>query len=104
MTTVVIMSKNHFRNEFVGLELTIDQLLNATGGAAVDAAQLAQIEQQARQYCPATVAKYASVDPSTVTRESADAMANSCLGEMGKFKAMIARPKIEQALNKAFSK
>jgi len=74
-------------------------LRTVTGGAGVD---FSAVRQQARQYCPQTAAKYAGVDPSKLNRSKAQAMGNSCLAEMGSFKAAFARGTIQDAIDKTF--
>lgn len=60
------------------------------------------IKQQAQPYCPATVAKYNNVAPSSVNRATAQSMANACLTEMGPFKAMFARGQVQRGIDQAF--
>ena len=62
------------------------------------------IRQQAQAYCPATAAKYAKVNPATVTRPVAQQMGNACLSEMGPFKATFARGTVQSAIDQAFPK
>ena len=71
-------------------------------GGAGQAPDFNAIRQQAKDYCPNTVAKYSNVAPSSVNRATAQQMANSCLAEMGSFKAMFARGPIQQGIDQAF--
>lgn len=80
-------------------EISPLEAARVAGGAGLD---INAIKQQAQAYCPATVAKYAGVTPANVTRASAQGMANSCLAEMGPFKAMFARGPIQQGIDQAF--
>lgn len=77
-----------------------DQLLTVAGGARnVD---FNAIRRQAQEHCPKTAARYADVDPSSVTRPQAVQLGGQCLAEMGSFKATFARPVIERAIESAF--
>lgn len=80
-------------------ELGTRELHTITGGAGPN---FNAIRQQAQQHCPRTAAKYAGVDPSSVTRAKAVTMGEACLAEMGPFKAAFARGRIESAINSAF--
>jgi len=60
------------------------------------------IRAKAQQHCPLTAQRYATVDPSSVTRGQAVKMGSQCLSEMGSFKASFARPIIQDAINSAF--
>jgi hypothetical protein len=80
---------------------TLD-LARVTGGAAK--LDFGAIRAQAAQSCPTTAARYAKVDPSTVTRPVAQTMADACLAEMGPFKAMFARGPVQGAIDRAFPK
>jgi hypothetical protein len=78
------------------------ELSRVTGG--VSAAEWTAIGDKAKPYCPSTVAKYSKVDPSTLTRGKAEQMGNSCLAEMGPFKATFAKGQITGAIDQAFPK
>ncbi len=86
-------------NELLALDLST--LSTVTGGAGTKADWTA-IKNQAAQYCPVTAAKYANVDPSTVTRKQATAMGNSCVAEINPLFRGIARGKINSAIDQAF--
>jgi hypothetical protein len=62
----------------------------------------AEIKQKAQPYCPKTVEKYGSLDPSKVTRPLAQEMGNACLAEMGPGKAFFAKGTIHKAIDEAF--
>ncbi len=86
-------------------ELSAFEAGQIVGGAtppAAPALDINAIKQQAQAYRPATVARYSNVTPANVTRASAQAMANSCLAEMGPFKAMFARGPIQHGIDQAF--
>jgi len=83
-------------------EITIEALHHITGG--VGAADFASIRAQAAQYCPATAAKYANINPASINRASATAMGNACVAEMGPFKGAFAQPRINAAIDSAFPK
>jgi hypothetical protein len=83
-------------------EITSLELSNVSGGTQPSAADIASIKQQAQQYCPVTAAKYASVNPATVTRSQAEAMGNSCVAEISPFLRGVARGRIDGAIDKAF--
>lgn len=87
--------------EFAALDLAT--LTDVTGGAG-SKADWAAIRQQASQYCPVTAAKYANVNPDTITRKQAQAMGNSCVAEISPLFRGIARGKIDDAINQAFPK
>jgi len=92
--------KNNSQSPSPIVELAACELTSVVGGAGrVD---FNSIRQQAQQHCPQTAQRYANVDPSTVTRSKAEKMGESCLAEMGSFKASFARPVIENAINSAF--
>jgi hypothetical protein len=78
------------------------ELGRVTGG--VSAAEWNAIGDQARPYCPSTVAKYSKVNPSTLTRSKAEQMGSSCLAEMGPLKAAFAKGPIHSAIDQAFPK
>ncbi|HEX4416393.1 MAG TPA: hypothetical protein VH165_00780 [Kofleriaceae bacterium] len=81
-------------------ELSALEAGRVIGGAAQP--DFNAIRQQAQAYCPTTVARYGSVDPSKVNRATAQQMGNACLAEMGSFKAMFARGPIQQGIDQAF--
>jgi hypothetical protein len=89
-------------NDVSFLELCPEQLAAITGGAAPSRTQFDQIREQAAQYCPATAEKYASLNPAKLTRSKATRMGNECLAEMGPMSAMLARPRIESAIDAAW--
>jgi hypothetical protein len=80
-------------------ELNVLDLDRVVGGANPD---FNAIKEQARPYCPITVARYSNVDPSTINRTTAQQMGNACLAEMGPFKASFARGRINSAIDQAF--
>jgi len=82
--------------------LTDLDLTHASGGAGK--LDFGAIRQQAQAYCPATAARYAKVNPATVTRPVAQQMGNACLAEMGPFKATFARGTVQSAIDQAFPK
>jgi hypothetical protein len=82
-------------------EISSTDLSNITGG--VNAADVEAIKQQAQKACPVTAAKYANVDPATVTRAQATQMGNSCVQEISPMLRGIARGRIDGAINKAFA-
>jgi hypothetical protein len=82
------------------IEISSSDLSNITGG--VDAGEVAAIQQQAEKACPVTAAKYANVDPATVTRKQAVQMGNSCVAEITPMLRGLARSKIDGAINHAF--
>lgn len=84
---------------FSGLEAS--ELANVTGGAGVKASWNS-IKQQASPYCPITVAKYSSLDPSTITRGKAQKMGDECIAEVGPFMGSFARGTINGAIDQAF--
>ena len=82
------------------LDISLDDLDRVHGG--IDAGQWASIKQQAGSYCPATVAKYGSMNPAKITRGVAQQMANSCVAEMPGWEQGFARGRINSALSQAF--
>ena len=80
-------------------ELSVLDLDRVVGGANLD---WNGIKEQARPYCPNTVARYSNVDPSTINRGTAQQMGNACLAEMGPLKATFARGRINDAIDQAF--
>jgi hypothetical protein len=80
-------------------ELATSDLDTVVGGAGAD---LSSIRAKAQQHCPQTAARYAHVNPASVTRPQAEKMGAACLAEMGPFKASFARPVIENAIDQAF--
>jgi len=76
--------------------LDLDRIV---GGAGTD---WNAIKAKAKPYCPKTVEKYGSLDPSKVTRPLAEKMGNECLAEMGPGTAFFARGQIHSAIDKAF--
>lgn len=72
---------------------------HVVGGAGLD---FNAIKAQAQPYCPATVARYSNVAPSSVNRATAQQMASACLTEMGPFKAMFARGPVQRGIDQAF--
>jgi hypothetical protein len=81
--------------------IAVADLASVTGGAD-SAAGWDSIKQQASAYCPATAAKYGSLDPSAITRRKAHRMGNECIAEMGPFLGGLARTKINGAIDQAF--
>jgi hypothetical protein len=80
-------------------ELSLDVLSTVTGGAGVSQSWQ-QIRQAAAPHCPQTVAAHPSAPKS---RSQAQAIGNSCIAEMGSFKAaMGGREKIQQGIDAAF--
>jgi len=79
--------------------LPLTALDQVAGGAKLD---FAAVRQQAQGYCPTTAARYANVNPATVTRPVAQQMGNACLAEMGPFKAAFARGPVQAAIEGAF--
>ena len=81
--------------------LPTDLLASVLGGADLNA-----IKDQARPYCPDTVAKYDQVDPSTIDRTAALAMGTECVAEIkqkkGGFVAGIASGRIQKGIDAAF--
>ena len=77
--------------------ISVDDLSCITGGA-----DWSSIKQQASQYCPVTAAKYANVNPSTITRGKAQQMGASCVQEISPMFRGIARGQINDAINQAF--
>ncbi len=77
------------------------ELDHVTGGASVKA-NWDSIKSQASGYCPATVQKYSSLDPSTITRSKAQKMGNECVTEMGPLMGGFARGRINNAIDEAF--
>jgi hypothetical protein len=83
--------------------ITSDDLLSITGGAGPSGnTDFASIRQQAAQYCPQTAARYAGVNPSTVTRGKAQQMGNECVAEISPMLRGIARGRIDSAIDQAF--
>jgi hypothetical protein len=86
------------------LELASHDLSHITGGAGPSNSEFDAVRQQAAQHCPQTAAKYAHVDPSTLTRSKAQQMGNACIAEMGPFMGGMARGRIDAAIDKQFPK
>jgi len=82
--------------------LTDLDLTRVSGGAGK--LDFGAIRQQAQAYCPTTAARYAKVNPASVTRPVAQQMGNACLAEMGPFKAAFARGTVQSAIDQAFPK
>jgi bacteriocin-like protein len=82
-------------------EITSNELSLITGGAG-NAAEIANIRQQAQQYCPNTAARYSNVDPAKLTRGQAQKMGNECVAEISPFLRGVARGRIDTAIDKAF--
>jgi len=61
-----------------------------------------EIKQQAQPYCPQTVEKYGSMDPSKVDRPLAQQMGEACLAEMKPGTRLFAKGKIHKAIDEAF--
>ena len=80
--------------------INLEQLVTVTGG--VSRTDFNAIRDQAKDYCPQTAQRFARVNPATITRPQAEKMGNQCLAEMGSFKALFARPVIEDAINSTF--
>jgi hypothetical protein len=80
--------------------ISVDDLACITGGAGT--ADWASIKQQASEYCPVTAAKYANVNPSTITRAKAQQMGTSCVQEISPLFRGVARGRINDAINQAF--
>jgi hypothetical protein len=87
---------NHFS------DITSDDLLAITGGAQSGSVDFSSIRQQAAEYCPQTAARYAGVNPSTVTRGKAQQMGNECVAEISPMLRGIARGRIDGAIDQAF--
>jgi len=86
-------------SELNGIDLA--DLGRVVGGAG-NGVDFNAIKDQARPYCPNTVARYQNVNPATITRQSAQQMASSCLAEMGPLRAGFARGRINAAIDQAF--
>jgi hypothetical protein len=80
-------------------EITEHDIHRVAGGAALD---FNAVRTQAQAYCPTTAARYAGVNPASVTRPVAQRMGNECLTEMGSFKAAFARGPMQHAIDQAF--
>jgi hypothetical protein len=86
------------------VELVGHELSHITGGAGPSHSEFNAVREQAAQYCPNTAAKFAHVDPSTLTRSKAQQMGNACIAEMGPFMGGMARGRIDAAIDKQFPK
>lgn len=74
-------------------------LATVAGGAGPTPKQWEAVRDQARPYCPDTVARHQAPPAS---RAQGKAMGAACLDEMGPLQALVARPRINAAIDKAF--
>jgi hypothetical protein len=81
---------------------TLSEILDLDLDRVCGGVDFNSIKAEAQPYCPNTVAKYSKVNPSTITRATAQQMGNECVAEINPLMRGIARGKIQAGIDQAF--